>query len=221
MKHPLLLPLTLFFSCHLLISPNTYSQCPNDINGNGIVDGEDLLELLTTYGMSCDGLPTYEPSISEIHYNPSTQQGTDSQWEFVELYNPHPFGLDVSEWRLAEAVNAIIPANTWLNAGEYIVFAIDTAVCSQVIPPYTLIFPFSGSSSLHNSGETIRLLRSDGTESDRVSYSDYGEWPSEPDGGGASLEWRGPNYDNLLPSSWLPSNALGGSPGSANSTWAD
>jgi hypothetical protein len=41
------------------------------------------------------------------------------------------------------------------------------------------------------------------------------------DGGGPSLEWRGINYDNFLPSSWMPSNALGGSPGSANSTWAD
>ena len=221
MKHQILLYFAIVLLFQFSNCLSTYSQCPNDINGNGIIDGDDLLELLSTYGMSCDGLPAYEPSISEIHYNPSTQQGTDSEWEFVELYNPHPFGINLSEWRLAEAVNALVPTNTWLNAGEYIVFVNDTAAFSQAVPPFTLIIPFSGSSGLHNSGETIRLLRSDGSESDQVSYSDYGEWPTEPDGGGPSLEWRGINYDNFLPSSWMPSNALGGSPGSANSTWAD
>jgi len=221
MKHSFSLSLAILISLQLLINNSFYSQCPNDINGNGIVDGDDLLELLSTYGMSCEGIPTYEPSISEIHYNPSTQQGTDSEWEFVELYNNNPFGIDLSEWRLAEAVNALIPLNTWLNAGEYIVFANDTASILQVVPPFTLVLPFIGSSGLHNSGETIRLLRSDGSESDQVSYSDYGEWPSEPDGGGPSLEWRGINYETSSPSSWMPSNALGGSPGSANSTWAD
>ena len=148
MKHQVLLSFAIVLLLQLLFSQSTYSQCPNDINGNGLVDGDDLLELLSTYGMSCDGLPAYEPSISEIHYNPSTQQGTDSEWEFVELYNPHPFGINLSEWRLADAVNALVPVNTWLNAGEYIVFVNDTASFSQVAPPFTLILPFIGSSVL-------------------------------------------------------------------------
>jgi hypothetical protein len=132
MKHSFLLSLAILISLQLLINNSFYSQCPNDINGNGIVDGDDLLELLSTYGMSCEGIPTYEPSISEIHYNPSTQQGTDSEWEFVELYNNNPFGIDLSEWSLAEAVNALIPLNTWLNAGEYIVFANDITSSTSI-----------------------------------------------------------------------------------------
>ncbi|PCJ81481.1 MAG: hypothetical protein COA49_05150 [Bacteroidetes bacterium] len=198
----------------------TYAQCPTDINSSGIVDGEDLLELLATYGMSCEGLPSFEPSISEIHYNPSTQQGSDNLWEFVEIYNPHEFGIDIGGWYLADAVSAIVPNSTWLEAGSYVVFANDTSSYNQLLP-FTIIIPFSGSSSLHNSGETIRLMRSDGSQSDFVTYSDYGEWSSEPDGGGPSLEWKGPGFDNTLPSSWAPSNAFGGSPGHANSTWAD
>ena len=170
---------------------------------------------------------TITPGFSQSAFNPNSiiinevEINHPNGNEFVELYNPHPFGINLSLWRLADAVNALVPANTWLNAGEYIVFANDTASFYQLIPPFTVIIPFSGSSGLHNSGETIRLLRSDGSESDQVSYSDYGEWPTEPDGGGPSLEWRGINFDNVLPSSWMPSNAMGGSPGSANSTWAD
>ncbi|HHZ81493.1 MAG TPA: lamin tail domain-containing protein, partial [Flavobacteriales bacterium] len=182
---------------------------------------------------------SFEPSISEIHYNPSTQQGSDNLWEFVEIYNHHEFGLDISGWHLADAVNATVPPNTWLESGAYAVFANDTASYNQLLP-FTLVIPFSGNagsfyrkcgvsfsipfsgnSSLHNSGETIRLLRADGSQSDYVEYSDYGGWPAEPDGGGPTLEWKGPVYENSLPSSWTPSNAFGGSPGSANSTWAD
>ncbi|MEZ7877416.1 MAG: hypothetical protein QMB91_01630, partial [Flavobacteriales bacterium] len=73
MKHPILLSFAIVLLFQFSNTQSTYSQCPNDINGNGIIDGDDLLELLSTYGMSCDGLPAYEPSISEIHYNPSTQ----------------------------------------------------------------------------------------------------------------------------------------------------
>ena len=42
--------------------------------------------------------------------------------------------------------------------------------------------------SLHNSGETIRLLRPDGTLVDIVTYSDTNGWTNEADGMGASLE---------------------------------
>ena len=142
MKHQALLSFAIVLLLHLAFSQSTFSQCPSDINGNGLVDGEDLLELLSTYGMSCDGFPAYEPSISEIHYNPSTQQGTDAEWEFVELYNPHPFGINLSSWRLADAVNALVPSNTWLHAGEYIVFANDTASFSKTPPHLQLSFLF-------------------------------------------------------------------------------
>ena len=83
MKHHVLLSFAFVLLFQLVFCQSNYSQCPNDINGNGLVDVEDLLELLSTYGMSCDGFPAYDPSISEIHYNPSTQQGTDAEWEFI------------------------------------------------------------------------------------------------------------------------------------------
>jgi len=55
--------------------------------------------ILASYGLTCEGMPVYDPKISEIHYNPSTEQGTDLEWEFVEIYNPHEFGLNLSGWK--------------------------------------------------------------------------------------------------------------------------
>ena len=206
----------LLTSCFALIA-----QCPTDINGNGTIDEDDLLMILASYGLTCEGMPIYDPKISEIHYNPSTEQGTDSEWEFVEIYNPHEFGLNLSGWKLGDAINATVPEGTYMESNSYVIFANDTASYTGELPPFTILLPFSSSSSLHNSGETIRLLRADGSESNQVTYSDYNGWPSEPDGGGSTLEWRGPGYINSLPESWVSSNAFGGSPGSANSAWAD
>lgn len=212
----------LLFTSLLLTSCFTViAQCPNDLNGNGTIDNEDLLMILSSYGLTCEGVPIYEPRISEIHYNPSTEQGTDSEWEFVEIYNPHVFGLDLSGWKLEDAIHATVPEGTFMESNSYVIFANDTASYVGELPEFTVLLPFSSSSSLHNSGETIRLLRADGSEANQVTYSDYNGWPSEPDGGGASLEWRGPAYENSLPESWISSNAFGGSPGSANSAWAD
>ena len=49
---------------------------------------------------------------------------------------------------------------------------------------------------------------------------DTNGWTEEADGFGGSLEWLGGTWDNALPAG-VGSNALGGSPGHDNSTWAD
>ena len=57
------------------------AKCGADLNGNAIIDNDDLLILLADYGTSCDEATWDDPVISEIHYNPSTQQGADnSSW---------------------------------------------------------------------------------------------------------------------------------------------
>jgi len=86
----------------------TWSQadCPADINGDFVVDLDDLLVLLIHYGDSCEEATSAYPSIyiSEIHYNPHSSQGNDSDWEFLELYNPNPYPLSLAQWSLNNAV---------------------------------------------------------------------------------------------------------------------
>jgi hypothetical protein len=199
----------------------SWGQCNADLNGNATIDNDDLLILLADFGTSCDEAAWDDPVISEIHYNPSTQQGADSEFEFVELMNPHPFAIDLSGWALADGVDAAIPPGTVVEAGGFLLTVNDTATYQALLGPFVTLIPWSGTSSLHNSGETLRLLRPDGTEADVVTYSDTGDWTNEADGAGGSLEWKGPGWDNALPEAWIGSNALGGSPGTDNSSWAD
>lgn len=204
-----------------LVSTMTWSQCAADLNGNATVDNDDLLLLLADFGNACDVAAWDDATISEIHYNPSTAQGLDSEYEFVELMNPHPFAIDLSGWSLADGIDATFPSGTVVPAMGFLLTVNDTATYRTLLGPYVQLVPWSGSSSLHNSGETLRLIRPDGTEADVVTYSDTGEWTNEADGAGGSLEWKGPGWDNAQPQSWAGSNALGGSPGMENSTWAD
>lgn len=198
-----------------------WAQCHADLNGNQTIDNDDLLILLADYGQSCELAAWDDPVISEIHYNPSTQQGSDSDFEFVELMNPHPFAIDVGGWSLGDGIDATIPAGTTIESHGFLLTANDTATYRMILGPFVELVPWMGTSSLHNSGETIRLIRPDGTQADMVTYSDTGGWTNEADGAGGSLEWKGPGWDNALPESWIGSNALGGSPGEDNSSWAD
>jgi len=186
-----------------------------------MVDNHDLLILLADYGATCEEAVWHDPILSEIHYNPSTQQGTDSDHEFLELTNPHPFDLHLGGWSIADGIDCAFPPDTWVEAGGHLVVANNPDTLGALVPDFTPVLGWSGASGLHNSGETLRLVRPDGSVAQTVAYSDTNGWPEDPDGGGASLEWLGIPHNNALPTSWVASSALGGSPGSPNSTWAD
>ena len=205
----------------LLSLADVHGQCHADLNGNQMVDNHDLLILLADYGATCEEAGWHDPILSEIHYNPSTQQGTDSDHEFLELTNPHPFDLHLGGWSIADGIDCAFPPDTWVEAGGHLVVANNPDTLEALVPDFTPVLGWSGASGLHNSGETLRLVRPDGSVAQTVAYSDTNGWPEDPDGGGASLEWLGIPHNNALPNSWVASSALGGSPGSPNSTWAD
>lgn len=213
--------LILVATLSLSFCPSPRAQCVADLNLNALVDYDDLLILLANYGQSCETGIWHDPIISEIHYNPSTQQGADSEHEFVELMNPYPFDIHVGGWQLGDGIACTFSEDTWIEAEGFLVTANDTAVLAFLLPEFVPLLPWTLSSGLHNSGESLRLIRPNGTEADHVIYSDAGAWPQDPDGAGESLEWKGIGYDNSFSTSWAGSNALGGSPGTSNSTWAD
>ncbi|MDB6071092.1 MAG: hypothetical protein JWL81_2263 [Verrucomicrobiales bacterium] len=165
--------------------------------------------------------------VNEISYharptfaNPATATVfADNPAEWLELHNPGATPVDLSGWRLGDAVDYAFPPGTQLAAGGFLVVNNNQ---------------FSG--SLANSGDRIRLRDFTDTIIDEVPYFDDGRWPDAADGGGSTLELTDPAADRRSPESWAASDestrsawqtityrALGAEPANSNnpSTWRE
>ena len=151
--------------------------------------------------------------IHEIHYDPAS--GDDSEFiEFIEFFNAEATAVDLDGFTLEEGVDITFPANTSIPAGGYLVITKSLTDFQAAYPGVAALEWADG--SLSNGGEDIQLVSPSGIEVDVVDYDDEGDWPTEPDGGGPSLELIDPALDNADPASWKVSAAIGGSPGAAN-----
>jgi hypothetical protein len=136
---------------------------------------------------------------------------TESKEQWVELYNRSTTPIDLTGWRLNDAIDFTFPADTVLAPGEYLVIAKDATALVQQYPSAHILGNFSG--DLSGSNETIELRDAAGNLADEVHYYDDKPWPAAADGGGSSLELRDPSADNSKPESWAPSDE------GAKSTW--
>ncbi|MBT6432259.1 MAG: hypothetical protein HOK28_04155 [Deltaproteobacteria bacterium] len=148
--------------------------------------------------------------ITEIHYNPSTAQGDDADFEFLEIYNPG-LSVNLAGYTFSSGVTHTFEDYT-LAGGAYLVVAANAASYQG-----ENVVAWTGG-SLGNSGETITLLGADGEEVDTVTYENSGEWSPLANGDGYSLELINNDLDNNLAVSWRPSFIVGGTPGEANSS---
>ena len=155
--------------------------------------------------------------INEIMYNPSMDIGYDDDFEYLELYNNDENSVDISNWYFSEGFDYTFPANTEIAPNAYIVIAIDpdSLLDFYDISSDIVYGPFSG--NLTNSGEDIVLTSTSGASVDSVEYAPGGDWPSEADGSGVSLELIDPSSDNTVPDNWEASFQLYGTPGEENS----
>ena len=147
--------------------------------------------------------------INEIHYNP---EDADGDTEFVELFNADTDVTDISGWDLDGLIT--FPASTTIPAGGYLVVTENLAAFELRYPGVGPVIEWTDG-GLSNSGENVRLENSTGVRVDEVEYEDGGDWPTEPDGTGPSLELIDPNLDNTDAASWQVSQP-GGTPGAAN-----
>lgn len=198
--------------------------CPGDMNNDAIVNLDDLLTLLIHYGDTCDWDEPESSSppdlfISEIHYNPSSIQGNDSDWEFLELYNPNGFPVALSGWTVNNAVTCSFAPEDTIPALGLFVLARNLDTLLSVLPEAAFARQWHSGQSLNNTGETIEVVAPDGTIVSFVSYEDDDGWVPEPDGMGPSLEWMDPNLPNGAVDSWTFSLVFGGTPGLTNSMW--
>lgn len=192
-------------------------------------DGAETVRRLSepTPGQSNATWRTDDVVINELMYSPISG---DSDDEYIELFNRGTNTVDLSNWRLADAVTFKFPEGTLLPASGYLVIGRNV---QQLRAHYAQLQSTNSvgnyNGSLGNSGDHLRLTRPDTlvTTNDfgevqstamqvtvaDLTYGSGGRWGRYSDGGGSSLELIDPRADPLRPSSWSDSDE------SQKSTW--
>lgn len=123
--------------------------------------------------------------------------------EFIELHNRAAVPIDVSGWRLDEAVRFRIPDGTFIPAGGHLAIAANLDRMRSAHGAIPAVGNYSG--RLGNEGDLIRLLDPWGNLADEVDYRIRGDWPELLGGMGSSLELVHPDMDNGVASAWTSS----------------
>ncbi len=157
--------------------------------------------------------------INEINYN--SNNGLTDPGDWVEIHNPTPNSIDLSDWTFYDNNNEFtFPAGTMLNADGFLVLVENTTMFTTIFPhlnadQYIGDFTFG----LSNKGERISLFNKNKCLADYVIYNDRIPWDTIPDGNGPTLSLIDPDSDNALAQSWEASsniNSAYGTPGRAN-----
>lgn len=168
-------------------------------------DGRMLVPTAATFGAANTFAFNNSVVINEVMYHfPGIG---DEEW--IELHNKSGAPVDVSGWRLDDAVTFTIPGlpasnTTVIPAGGYLVISNNAPLLQAKWPGVTILGNFSG--NLNNRGERIALEDASGNPADELTYADGGKWPSLADGGGSTLELREAAADNAHPASWAASD---------------
>jgi len=199
-------------------------------------DGADCWTRMMPTRMAANDEPVYEARFTEIMYHPPTNalSGDDNvQDEFVEILNeesaPLPLWTALGPWRVSGSISYVFPTNTILAMGERVLlvsFAPTNTAASGVFcstyglePGVVRLFgPYDG--RLSNEGDRLALERMEWAgpvtnqtnawvEVDTVDYFDSGDWPTNADGTGKSLQWREDSVCNGA-ASWLAGLATPG-----------
>ncbi|MCP5045951.1 MAG: MBL fold metallo-hydrolase [bacterium] len=121
---------------------------------------------------------------SEVYYDTT---GTDSDEEWIELYNNSPMEVDISSWKITDNNGSgstyTIPASTEIAAYSYFTIAVDSTGFDAL---YGYDADLYGSfPSLNNSGDALILKNSSGTVKDEVAW-EGGASSGTPTGWGSS-----------------------------------
>ena len=157
--------------------------------------------------------------INEINYK-SSDDFNSNDW--IELYNPNSYEVDISNWIFSDDNDANIyefPENTIIQQESYLVVVKDIDDFSDSyaeISNYVGEFDFG----LSSSSDAVRLFNSEMVIQDEVYYTSSFPWPNLGNGDGYTLELISPSLDNSLPENWTNFNEHG-SPNEVNSPTAN
>nr|QNO54842.1 hypothetical protein PAHOCELH_00003 [Methanosarcinales archaeon ANME-1 ERB7] len=161
-----------------------------------------ILALISMLPVMASAQTTGDININEIMYNPSTEQGSDANMEWLELYNNDTVPINISGWTIDD--NQI--SDKVMQPGDYVVLARNKTAFEAYYGalPCSIIDVTLGLKN--DPGGTIILGDSTGTEMDNVTYN--ASWGA--DGNGKSLEQNATGV-------WEESLADGGTPCELNS----
>ena len=121
-------------------------------------------------------------------YHPSSENVRE---EYVELYNRATTNVNLSGWAISGGIDFVVPANTVLGAGRFLVLAADLPTFSSKYPGVTnvvgswLTFTVTNVNGraftnftpvLSNVRNAIHLEDASGQRIDSVTYADDGDW---------------------------------------------
>lgn len=156
-------------------------------------------------------------AITEIMYNPRPVPGlaTNLTLEFIELYNSKPWDEDLGGYTIDGMVRYVIPSNTVLRAGGYLVVARVPELIQTNYGIANVIGPWDGAATnrLSTEGGLVQLRNRQGAVLLQVDYMDSPPWPEAADGTGHSLALVRPSYGENDYRAWAESDSVGGSPG--------
>jgi len=188
------------------------------ISGSSVVTYSPSMTKSITAIFEADSTNENTILINEINYNCKSDFDTG---DWVELYNPNSFPVNLSGWRFKGGTDDKVftfPVNTTLGSGEYLVVCEDKISFHSLVPAVENYIGNLGF-NLKNGGESLSLLDSEGNLIDSVEYDDEGSWPTQPDGDGPTLELMNTALDNADPACWAASMNHG-SPGSLNTMFS-
>lgn len=155
--------------------------------------------------------------INEIMYKPADSFDTK---DFVELYNPNTYSVDLSGWVLRDDKDSeqlLIAPGTVIAPNSFLVFAENKNILADLLPGAAAFLANDELPFGIGRGDQVRLWDAEGALVDSVQFGTAGLWPAAADGQGPSLELLDHRYDNTIPQSWSASEPVGGTPGSRNS----
>ena len=117
---------------------------------------------------------TSQVVINEIMFNPSYSGGSSDDGEYIELFNPGLSDIDMSGWKIANAIDFTFPSDAVIKAGDYLILSRDS-VRFKEDNNFDPDYDWGGNGvggNLSNSREDIKLVNASGTTIDSVDYDD-------------------------------------------------
>ena len=125
-----------------------------------------ILALISMLPVMASAQTTGDININEIMYNPSTEQGSDANMEWLELYNNDTVPINISGWTMDDK----LISDKIMQPGDYVVLARNKTAFEAYYGalPCSVIEATFGLTN--NPGDTIVLKNSTGIEIDNVTY---------------------------------------------------